>query len=34
MKLFLTTYFERIALAFVLTSWMIYVLLLAIWRAL
>jgi hypothetical protein len=34
MKLFLTTYYERIALAFVLSSWIVGAVLLAIWRAL
>jgi len=34
MKLFLTTYYERIALAFILSGWMIGAILLAIWRAL
>jgi len=34
MKLFLTTYYERIALAFVLSGWLICAILLAIWRSL
>ena len=34
MKLFLTTYYERLAIAFILSSWMVCAVLLAIWRVL
>jgi hypothetical protein len=34
MKLFLTTYYERLAIAFILSGWFIYATLLAIWRSL
>lgn len=34
MKLFLTTYYERLALAFVLSGLLVCAVLLAIWRAL